>query len=256
MKTSILIPYHIMEDTSNLRNCLRTLYRQTVKPHQVIVIDDSVDALAVQRLCQEFDVDYITLPYRQGLPQWGRKYNEAIQAVTGDTVMLLCANWLCARYMLEYMQMALTRLGEKAIVVSDSQRQQMDDAQGLPVDWFQNTANQFVGQVEYPIPYLDGKAMMFETQNHNLIDMGYLLLMRTQDWIPWDEEFDKVGAWHSVIEWGWRLLNKHDMHLWILRGLLAWHQPAGFNFIPGKWLTQTKESQRMLATKIPNQPAE
>jgi hypothetical protein len=86
--------------------------------------------------------------------------------------------------------------------------------------------------------------------------MGYLLLMRTQDWIPWDEEFDKVGAWHSVIEWGWRLLNKHEMHLWILRGLLAWHQPAGFNFIPGKWLTQTKESQRMLATKIPNQPAE
>ena len=266
MRTSIIIPHCVMEDTTNLRNCLRTLAIQTVKPHQVIIMDVSNDTMQltggwsdwanVGLLCKQFDVELIHLPFRYHLPNWAEMFNTAFKKVTGDAIMLLCANWLLARYALEAMQLGLEQAGPGHIVVSDSQRQQMSSALGEPIDWYGDFARRCLPVTNYVLPSM-GELAMFQVPTDTLaqvsqIDVGYLTILHKEDWLPWDEEFDTVGGWHAVVEWGFRQLVDHNRKLMVLRGLLAWHQPTGFTFntSKGQWIEQTKQSEAMLTRKL------
>ena len=79
--------------------------------------------------------------------------------------------------------------------------------------------------------------------------------MWTADWIPWDENFDKVASWHSVIEWGYRYLYAHDNHLWIRQHLTALHQhiPADSlreNMGANEYLKQIAISSQYLGIKL------
>lgn len=254
MALSVIIPYRVMEDATNLRNCLRTLKAQTTPAREIIVVDDTPPSddqeERVPTLCDQFNALWLHVPPRDK-PQWAYKFNKAIEYVDGDKVLLLCANWLLAPYALQIMERGLDTVGPGYIVVSDSQRQQMSDGRGTSVDWFKGV---FIEKNRHTcLPVLDGPFPLFRVENYSYIDSGFLTAIHKVDWLPWDEEFDEVGGWHAVIEWGYRLMEVEHKRLVVLRGIIAWHQPTRFTEVcdPGPLQEQTKASQRLLARKVP-----
>uniref|UniRef100_A0A6M3XDT2 Putative glycosyltransferase n=1 Tax=viral metagenome TaxID=1070528 RepID=A0A6M3XDT2_9ZZZZ len=253
MALSILVPHCALGGTHYLQGFLQTLASQTVKPHEIIVVDDSSihDRDSVRNLCQEYDCKLIELPFVNYRPQWSKKFNLAFEQITGDAVMLLSAGFLMHRVALEVMEVALRSLGRGNIVVSDSQRQQMDDAGGNPKDWYQQTVYEVAKEDGVPyIVSLLGPYLVFRETNYMLIDCGFFQALHAVDWIPWDEEFDEVGAWHAIVEWGYRLIKVHKKQLWIHRSLLAWHQPVHIGG-PSRSEAQIKASQQLLLEKVP-----
>lgn len=224
MAVSVLSPFCFQDNLGNLENCLRRLREQTSPPAQIIVADDSPEEVkpSVEGLCKGHGAVHLPLPFVDYKPQWAAKYNRAFPLVTGDMVLILCSNWILEKRWLEEMVKTLTALGPKSMVAGDSARKVL-----LGGDWFA------------------GSPDLFQITNPHLVDEGFMNLMWAADWLPWDEEFDRVGAWHAVVEWGHRLM-QNEVKVWIRRDLHAEHQERHPR---PEWLSQTQASEGILRGK-------
>lgn len=239
LTASVLLPFcNFLHDATNLRNCLDTLDKQTQPAEQIILADDSHpdDRAEVRAICDQHGALYLEFPFVQYAPAFARKFNRSFARATGDAVVLLCSNWLLGPDWIAEMTKWLQELGPRSIVASDNMRHKQNVPERGSVDWFAG----------YPD--------RFEVTDHNLIDEGFLTMLYRKDWLPWDESFDPTpgdeseqkGNWHGVIEWGWRLMTKEHMRLWIRRDLKAEHQESGNRPV---WFDQIDSSAALLTQK-------
>ena len=240
MSITVLIPYCNMGQPENLEGCLKSLRDQTRPPDAIIVMDDSPDAdkPMVKQICESNVSIFLDMPFRNYVPQWAQKFNGAFPFVKTDMIMLCCANWKLGPEWLQEVESNLKLIGKKNMIAGDSARCQSIHG-GPPAS----------------IPWWETAAPLFEVFDYNLVDEGFLNLLWTEDWQPWDEEFDQVGGWHAVIEWGYRFIYLYNNHLWIRRHLTAVHQPIPPDGIREKlgqneFLQQTAMSSYMLNAKI------
>lgn len=262
MGVSVLIPFFYRDHTDNLRNCLQSLQEQTRRPEQIIICDDSMEERRpeVKKLCTELGAHlFIEFPFTAGKPQWSKKFNDAYPHVTEDMILILCSNWILEPRWLEEMVKDLEGLGKGNMVAGDSARQGMGDGQGNTYDWFAGFPDFFlvpnllcgifsdfkrVEEVE------GAKDFVYQMNKYwDYMDEGFLNLMWKEDWLVWDEDFDQIGAWHAVCEWGFRLFYE-GLKLWIRRDLKATHQER--HPLP-EWLDQTSESHKLYLKKLTEQ---
>jgi hypothetical protein len=234
---SIMIPYCYLGDTTSLENCLKSLNKQR-QACEIIVCDDSniADRELVIDACNRNDVKtYIEFPFVDFKPQFSSKFNQAAMYAQGDMLMILCSNWVLGENTLFQMVDTLNILGKNAMLSGDNARQHMRGESGEEFDWWQGQPTLF------EITNGDGRA-----QPSDYVDEGFLTVLRKENWLVWDEEFDKVGAWHAVVEWGYRLLQSGVRH-YIRRDLEAVHQERTPR---PEWLDQTAESDILLRSKL------
>ena len=256
---TVIIPYFNCRYNENLKACLDSLQQQTRKPQQVIVVDDSLDddRVEIKRICLERGVDtYLELPFVNGVPQWSKKFNTAYKHVTQEMILILCSNWVLEPKWLKEIAGILETLGKGNMVAGDSARADMGDQDGSRYDWFAGFPDLFL----IPNPFHGimpdfkrveevpgAKDYVYRmSQYWDYMDEGFLNLMWKDDWLPWDEDFDAVGAWHAVCEWGFRL-SINGLRLWIKRGFKAGH---GTRHPFPQWIDQNKESYELYVRKI------
>lgn len=241
LKASVCLPFcNYAHDTTNLRNCLDSLAAQTQKAHQIILSDDSLpeDRAEVKEICERYGVEYLEFPFVMYAPAFSRKFNASFARVTGDAIALLCSNWRLGPDWIEKMAQWLEELGPRNVIACDNARHAMQDAKGNTIDWFA------------------GHPDRFEVHNYHLIDEGFLTMIHTCDWVPWDEDFDPPpgdmsetkGAWHAVIVWGSQLMGK-GVRIWIRRDLQAEHQVDLHRRGRETWYAQTMASDRLMRAK-------
>uniref|UniRef100_A0A6M3J4I4 Uncharacterized protein n=1 Tax=viral metagenome TaxID=1070528 RepID=A0A6M3J4I4_9ZZZZ len=204
------------------------------------------------------------MEYRE-MRQHSRKFNIGFGLTTEDIIFLHCANTLLSRTALTAYRDAIMSFGPGNILVSDSQRQQMDGPNGEPLDWFYYKSRDYAKEVaaQFGIEKLLDLwpsslvgFMAFPIKDFSLIDCGFTQMLHREDWLPWDEDFDECGSWHALTEWGYRLIEVEGKQLWVLRGMTAWHLPRADEHIQPINLEQTMASQRILEAKIPSMPSE
>lgn len=243
MTISVIIPYcccSSSEGTANLERCLESLSNQTLKPDQIIICDDSEPAnrnKVIQTCYESEGVHYIPLPFISYKPQFAKKFNEGFRCVIGDKILILCSNWILEPNILEEMSRTLAVVGKGNMIASDAARKVMGNEKGEQYDWFAGYPNFF------ELTHGDGKRLVMPW---DYVDEGFLNMLWKDDWLSWDEEFDQVGAWHAVVEWGYRLI-KNGLRLWIRRDLNAFHQERSPR---PEWIDQTHESDKLLRRKI------
>lgn len=83
MKISIIIPTY--NRPQELKNCIQSILAQTVKPDELIIIDDGeLSKLPFEEECKNFGINYIY--YKKDIPGLTASRNKGIELASGDII--------------------------------------------------------------------------------------------------------------------------------------------------------------------------
>lgn len=217
----VWIPH--FERLKSLKDCLGSISSQDKSSNwrfrDIVVLDDSrfdirddvvesIRWLKTQASVRFFD-------YRDGKPQWSRKFNTAFDRrhtkvnlnVYNSNILIsiVSCDFVLDKNFFNEAISSLERHGiQKSLILAPGLNRDPRKAQirGGPIGG-------------------DDKLLSSEHPDH--ADNGMLWIFNRDDWVSWDEEFDKIGFGHQVPEWLHRM-SASGVKLWRCDRLNEVHQ--------------------------------